>query len=609
MSQSFQHVTLSLTLPISCQICLGKVRRPMICGNNHVFCFTCIEVWLKRASQCPTCRVPITPENPCREILGATNDSESNESYSVKQRLRKTRGELLLREYEDEMEILLKENEELKTKNLSLEAQLNTALEPSLMQGAQSESPVDHSLLEESANKLRAANEMCRKLKQDMEKLKEANKTLRSQNVDLVQGNMRLKVEVENRSPQKFGRYTVAALEAKVLQYERELNRLKRALERSDTYIEELEAQVADGQKGGAPPAHGAQWSGSAPGERPGETRATTQHSRIATMRRSLSEIEEPSVCTNLDRISTRVGVPDGYGLLLTTSGVHHGRGLLYSAASPGDTELPNFSDPSTPSSSLSSLSLRSPVRLSQARQDSPCLPHLRRLWFEDCSTTSSQISRDVPFTHGGLMKPAKETVGGGQRSETSPCGREIGPVFRLRARGAVTAGHAEDNMDAAYRDKVSELDSMIADSESFISQTTQLSPELQHVPDFSVLLTADVEAGSDLLTAPSTVTVKQATPTACETSHAPFRILERDAGCGSTVAAKKGESLAESRKEGESLAESRKEGESLAESRKEGESLAESRKEGESLAESKKRKCVVSLATCSPSKLAKINT
>lgn len=47
-----------------------QVRQPVICANHHVFCSSCMEMWLKKASQCPTCRVPITAENPCREIIG-----------------------------------------------------------------------------------------------------------------------------------------------------------------------------------------------------------------------------------------------------------------------------------------------------------------------------------------------------------------------------------------------------------------------------------------------------------------------------------------------------------------------------------------------------------
>ncbi|XP_029987068.1 RING finger protein 219-like [Sphaeramia orbicularis] len=109
MALNFQTSTLSLTLPISCQICLGKVKQPVICANHHVFCSVCMEMWLKKASQCPTCRVPITAENPCREIIGGSNESDHSDSLSVRKCLRKTRGELLLREYEDEIEGLIRE--------------------------------------------------------------------------------------------------------------------------------------------------------------------------------------------------------------------------------------------------------------------------------------------------------------------------------------------------------------------------------------------------------------------------------------------------------------------------------------------------------------------
>lgn len=52
--------------------------------------------------------------------------------------------------------------------------QLKTALEPSTVLVPQSESSTfDPSALEESANKLRAANDLYRNVKQDLEKLKE----------------------------------------------------------------------------------------------------------------------------------------------------------------------------------------------------------------------------------------------------------------------------------------------------------------------------------------------------------------------------------------------------------------------------------------------------
>uniref|UniRef100_A0A8C8Z7I8 ORC ubiquitin ligase 1 n=1 Tax=Prolemur simus TaxID=1328070 RepID=A0A8C8Z7I8_PROSS len=255
MAQTVQNVTLSLTLPITCHICLGKVRQPVICINNHVFCSICIDLWLKNNSQCPACRVPITPENPCKEIIGGTSESEPMLSHTVRKHLRKTRLELLHKEYEDEIDCLQKEVEELKSKNLSLESQIKTILDPlTLMQGNQNEdkhpvadnsSKIDPETVAEWKKKLRTANEIYEKVKDDVDKLKEANKKLKLENGGLVRENLRLKAEVDNRSPQKFGRFTVAALQSKVEQYERETNRLKKALERSDKYIEELESQVA----------------------------------------------------------------------------------------------------------------------------------------------------------------------------------------------------------------------------------------------------------------------------------------------------------------------------------------------------------------------------
>ncbi|XP_045422788.1 ORC ubiquitin ligase 1 isoform X2 [Lemur catta] len=110
---------------------------------------------------------------------------------------------------------------------------------------ADNSSKIDPETVAEWKKKLRTANEIYEKVKDDVDKLKEANKKLKLENGGLVRENLRLKAEVDNRSPQKFGRFTVAALQSKVEQYERETNRLKKALERSDKYIEELESQVA----------------------------------------------------------------------------------------------------------------------------------------------------------------------------------------------------------------------------------------------------------------------------------------------------------------------------------------------------------------------------
>uniref|UniRef100_A0A452HGU2 RING-type domain-containing protein n=1 Tax=Gopherus agassizii TaxID=38772 RepID=A0A452HGU2_9SAUR len=191
-----------------------KVRHPVICVNNHVFCSICIDVWLKNNSQCPACRIPITPDNPCKEIIGGTSESEPIFSPTVRKHLRKTRLELLHKEYEDEIESLQKEVEELRGKNLGLEAQLKTVLDPGALglcntheeshQSTDEASRPGPETIEEWTKKLKAANGLYEKVKDDVEKLKEANKKLRLENGGLVRENLRLKAEVDSRSPQKY---------------------------------------------------------------------------------------------------------------------------------------------------------------------------------------------------------------------------------------------------------------------------------------------------------------------------------------------------------------------------------------------------------------------
>ncbi|XP_036837945.1 ORC ubiquitin ligase 1 [Oncorhynchus mykiss] len=415
MANNFQNVTISLTLPISCQICLGKVRHPVICANNHVFCSGCMDIWLKKASQCPSCRVPITSENPCREIIGGTNESESNESYSVKKHLRKTRAELLLREYEDEVEGLLKENEELRNKNQILESQLKTVLDPCTVTASRREDRgLDPGVVEEWSNKLRAATDGYRRIKLDVEKLKGANKMLRCQTIDLVQENVRLKAEVASRSPQKFGRYTVAALEAKIHQYERDLDHLKKALERSDQYIEELETRgggVAERLPREAPQGHtDARPESSTSGE--GEAGTRVHYQRISATTRSLSDMEKASVCTGLEGESKTLSAHHNY--LLTTSNAveldaigsdtfrDHRRGFgvtLLGHKDSIDTDRIDAIVPSdlfllsTPSSAFRSLSLKSPSVGEDKKLGYKAVTHLRRLSFEDSVTPSSSSS------------------------------------------------------------------------------------------------------------------------------------------------------------------------------------------------------------------------
>ncbi|MCJ8729840.1 hypothetical protein PDJAM_G00110930 [Pangasius djambal] len=462
MAQNVQNVTLSLTLPISCQICLGKVRKPMICCNHHVFCAACIELWLQKCSQCPTCRVPITSENPCREIIGATNESESRESHSVRRHLRKTRGELLLREYEDELETLLKENEELKSRSMSLESQLKASLKPAVTLISPSSTPPDSALLEETANKLRAATELYQKVQEDMDKLRDANKTLRSQNVDLVQENLRLRAEVESRSPQKFGRYTVAALEAKISQYEREMAQLKKALERSDAYIEELESQVSKLQSGP-----------------PSQSTSSEQRQDGAVDGRS----------SKLD--NTSVDPSDSHGFL-------HIPPSDEASGSQKDTMV-SFTVPSTPptpSSALGRLSLKSPVVRSEKKPGCNRLPYLRRLSFDDCGSSSSftafsSVQHTSPKVSNNLSEQ-KTSVNLASQSVWSSWEGPSSSAFHSARENEQNVSEGvslaeEARMDAAFLDIVSELDSMMAEGESSRSHTPRPPP------DFDAALLSDL--------------------------------------------------------------------------------------------------------------------
>ncbi|XP_066521282.1 ORC ubiquitin ligase 1 isoform X2 [Hoplias malabaricus] len=463
------------------------------------------------------------PRKPLqRNHRGATNDIESNGNHSLKRRLRRTRGELILQEYEDEIETLIKQNEDLKSKNLRLQSQLKTALEPSTSFFPQNETEaVDLCVLEESTKKLKAANQLYQKVKQDMEKLKEANKTLRSQNVDLIQENMRLKAEVESRSPQKYGRYTVAALEAKILQNEREVAQLKKALERSDKYIEELEAQASTSQRDGGKIKEDSQPEGSASGEmQTGDGGATLNCSRIATMQRSLGEKEEVSVCTGLERKS--INLPNGHGYLLTTSDMCPGIGNLVEGLSSQNDMLQNIimpipSTPSTPSSGFSSLSLKSPAVCCNKKTSFKHLTYLRRLSFDDgcssssfCATASgdqsfkvSQVDsgdslsqRNISNSDNGVLWSGWQDTKATNPATFLSTNENTAEFKEGVSQDASTLDYddsSEVSMDLAYHDQISELDSMMA-----------------HTPDINVPLIP----GGDmyLLTDPRSATEKHST-------------------------------------------------------------------------------------------------
>ncbi|KAG7222398.1 hypothetical protein INR49_016353, partial [Caranx melampygus] len=410
---------------------------------------------------------------------GGTNDSDHSESPSMRKCLRKTRGELLLREYEEEIEGLIRENEELKTKNQSLEAQLKKVLDPCSVSAAQTnDKSVDPYVLEEWMNKLRTAREVGDKIKQDMDKLKEANKALRSQNMDLVQENMRLKAEVASRSPQKFGRYTVAALEAKIQQYERNVDQLKKALERSDQYIEDLESRVNTSEKRhvDTQEAHGGVKAAS---------ESLTQQQKINMMMRSLSDNERELICSNPEAECGTFSRNHTLAFMPSPDHKESDKNLTsdqkYKDLDSGSSDFL----PTTPSSAFRSLTLRSPGIREKKVAFKPG-SYLRRLDFEDFPSTSAadkqfdsnldKIPKALP--PGADVDPSKSSVfwGGWSRSnsddQTRPEQVSESSVKRCTSTEADSFQmSSEASMDAAYLDKISELDSMMLDGESSSSR------------------------------------------------------------------------------------------------------------------------------------------
>ncbi|XP_048151635.1 ORC ubiquitin ligase 1 isoform X1 [Corvus hawaiiensis] len=570
MAQHGPSVTLSLTLPITCHICLGKVRHPVICVNNHVFCSICIEVWLKNNNQCPACRIPITPENPCKEIIGGTSESDAIFSPTVRKHLRKTRLELLHKEYEqqredityfwrkpvvgrrmkerkwilytlntgeDEIESLQKEVEDLKGKNLSLQIQLKSLLDPaasalSCQNGETSQSANKGSTSgpetpEEWSKKLKTANDMCEKLMDNVEKLREANKKLSVENNSLLRENLRLKAEVDSRSPQKFGRFTVAALHSKVEQSEREINRLKKALERSDKYIEEIECQLLQLKNAGK----GSQ-TVSAVCERVLSTDAeggessedTTCLKTQAEEKKSLNTSQSPDSLEQLTSGGTCLSSSSHNGLNSSNTpkkglfpGCH--RVLLDENSTNMDAcledqwnkieectpykdeELYDLPPPCTPFLSLSRLQLNTPDGKENARKPST---FLRKLKFEEFHDTSDDCSKDSSehstsscnsrkklncFTTGksGVWGTCptnfaenldfdgseQNSVAGESDQTTAKSSDKTSSCLPKRLHTLCcsemnrTRTSSEASMDAAYLDKISELDSMMSESDN----------------------------------------------------------------------------------------------------------------------------------------------
>ncbi|XP_062513673.1 ORC ubiquitin ligase 1-like isoform X2 [Corticium candelabrum] len=259
---------ISLTLPVACNICLGKVKEPVTCPNQHVFCSVCIDQWSKVHNHCPNCRVVFTQEKGCRRLIGAgTEESCGDCSQAEKAELRRTRLDLICREYESDISQLEEELNNSRSSNSRLEQELCRSNEQQARSHCTLSTDLDHcyavgkpreetmstdidlSNLLEVTEQLQTMTRLYEKLNNSMRKLEEENQrlsnenfALRSEVADKRRANSSRDMTV---SPRRVSRYTIAALEAELEKYQRQEDQLKKALKRSDQYTEQLERDLA----------------------------------------------------------------------------------------------------------------------------------------------------------------------------------------------------------------------------------------------------------------------------------------------------------------------------------------------------------------------------
>ncbi|KAJ7393089.1 hypothetical protein OS493_008387 [Desmophyllum pertusum] len=207
-----------------------------------------MDMWLRSHAFCPTCRTSITAEKPCKKIIGSI-DLPVNSDAVTRAELRRTRLDLIRREYEDELKSLQNTVDRLKSENKQLHEKMiereRTMASMDFTSRYRNNDDVagklDIDMLVKLTTRLQEASHTYENLRGDMDKIKEDNKRLQEENRNLARENSRLKDDPKfSKSPQRYSHYTMAGLQTKVGQYEREVQQLRRALLRSDNYIEDL---------------------------------------------------------------------------------------------------------------------------------------------------------------------------------------------------------------------------------------------------------------------------------------------------------------------------------------------------------------------------------
>lgn len=336
----------------------------------------------------------------------------------------------------------------------------------------------------------------------------------------------------------------MAALEAKIQQYEREMDHLKRALERSDQYIEDLESRLrkAESRHLDVQERHV---------NSKAETEALTQQQKIDMMIRSLSDIERGSIYSNPEAEYRTFSKTSNFLCIPTATRRDFSRNVA-ECIKKDDSERASPDLPTTPSSAFRSLTLRSPG-IRDKKVAFKAGSYLRKLNFEDFpspdkSNVEDRVDSLDPLSKAFPLNPdkgsSKSGVWGPWQSSVS---EEPGPSTEKAAGGATARLRnekptkfemsSEASMDAAYLDKISELDSMMLDGESCSSRGSQLSLASTPPSGSDSTLVPEPQACPDVLPSqPPTDNTDEPSPAkkAPQTSKDSFAALDSGSGSGS---------------------------------------------------------------------------
>lgn len=275
----------------------------------------------------------------------------------------------------------------------------------------------------------------------------------------------------------------MVALEAKIQQYEREVDHLKRALERSDQYIEDLESRLSQAESRHLDVQERHVNSKT-------ETDALTEQQKVNMMMRSLSDTERGSIYSNPEAEYRTFSKTSSFLCVPTATRRDFNRNVA-ECIKKDNSERASPDLPTTPSSAFRSLTLRSPG-IREKKVAFKAGSYLRKLNFEDFpspdkSNVEDQFNSLDALPKGFPPNPDKgssaSAVWGPWQSSVS---EEPGPSTENAGEGAAARLRnetptkfemsSEASMDAAYLDKISELDSMMLDGESCSSRGSQLS-------------------------------------------------------------------------------------------------------------------------------------